>query len=572
MIKNKIKNIIVSHISKAFDDDIPDFTISPPPSGITGDYAINLPLLYARKNKLQPRTIADRVVEILKDVKELKNFSVAGGGFVNFDISDDFLTECLSEVVTSRGEEIYYLKENRDKKILIEFVSSNPTGPLHIGHARCAAIGDSLARVCEALGYGKVVREYYVNDLGLQVKMLEESVRARMLEIKGLPSEFPPNGYKGAYIYDIARSALAEFGENFADSADIGRFAVRKMLETTKDDLEAFDVKMDNYFSESSLKSKTDELMREFLDKGLAYERDGALWFGSSVPVSSSGEADDKDRVLKKRTGEYTYFATDIAYHKNKYERGFDEIVNVWGADHHGYVNRIKVAIRALGYDESRLKIILYQLVSLRRGQEKIAMSTRAGEFVTLKEVIDEVGKDATRFFLLMRAPDSSIDFDLELAKKQSVENPVYYVQYAHARICSVFNQAIKSGISAHTMTDEFILSGCAITSSEKREYDLTTLKSLLKILNTPPERDLIKSILSFGDVLFLSKKDLSAHHITTYLIDVSRKLHNFYEKCRVISPENYEITFARLALLGAVRKTLRLGLIIIGVSAPDKM
>jgi len=577
MIKHKIKNLIDNLLSENLheEDNASDlkFSISQPPAGIKGDYAVNLPMVYARKKGLPLDDAVEKFLPLFEKLEVISDFR-RSGGFINFNIKDDFLNECLIEILGSEGFEIYHLKENSARRALVEFVSSNPTGPLHIGHARSAVIGDSLARIYEALGYKEVKREYYVNDLGLQVRMLGNSVLARIREIKGLPFEFPRDGYKGAYIYDIAREAIEKFGDA-VESADIAGFAVSKMLETTRRDLEAFGVKMDNYFSEASLKDETEILMKEFLlEKKLAYVKDGALWFGSSS-LTPDENSDDKDRVLKKRTGEYTYFATDITYHRNKFERGFDEIINVWGADHHGYVPRIKAAVGAMGYDVSKLKIILYQLVSLRRGAERIAMSTRAGEFVTLKEVLDEVGRDAARFFLLMRAPDSSVDFDLELAKKQSADNPVYYVQYAHARICSVFDEAMRR-IPPHEQngqfpSEDFIMSD-GKTDFLNDEVLKKDLSGLLTLLKEPPERELMKAISSFGDILLLSKNDLSAHHITTYLVDVARKLHNFYEKCRVISQDNRRLSYARLALLKAVRKIIRSGLDVIGVSAPQKM
>lgn len=531
MLKSKLKEIIRTKLNEKFAD-LPDFALATPPRGMPGDFSVNIPLVYAKRKKSPLSDVSAEISAEMEQIDEITEvFSV--GGFINFCVSDDFVFRNIAAVY-SGGENLYEIPSEKGKKILIEFVSSNPTGPLHIGHARCAAIGDSLARLHAAFGFS-VEKEYYVNDLGNQVEILKKSVEARLNELKNIPSQFPENGYKGAYIYDIAREFIKR-GET-----DIKKFAVDYIMEGTKRDLEDFRVVMDKYFKESSLKESTNQLMKELSDKSLSYEFDGAIWFGDR-----SQTEDEKDRVLRKRTGDYTYFATDIAYHRDKFARGYDELLNIWGADHHGYVNRIKTAVRSLGYDVEKLKIILYQLVSLKRAGKKIAMSTRAGEFVTLKEVVDEVGTDASRFFLLMRAPDSPVEFDLELAKKQTSENPVYYVQYAHARISSVFAEAKKRGVEL------------------KGEINW-------KALTDPAEKDLAKLIASFGDVLLLCRKDLSTHHITTFLIDLAKKLHNFYERCRVIS-DDAVLTNSRLALIKAAQKTIKFGLNILGVSAPERM
>lgn len=531
MLRTKLKEIIRKNLLKRFQD-IPEFSVSVPPAGIAGDFSINLPLIYAKKTNSSLAEVSTQMAVELRDIPQIDEvFEVSG--FLNFYISNDFIFESVSTIY-HKDESIYKDNTSKGKKILLEFVSSNPTGPLHIGHARCAAIGDSLARLLSVLGY-TVEKEYYVNDMGNQLEVLKKSVESRINELRNVSTQFPEDGYRGKYIYDIAHRVID------SDETDIKKFAVDYIMEETKRDLESFRVVMDRYFYESSLKKSTDELMNEFIQRGLAYEQDGAWWFGDKD--QSNG---DKDRVLKKRTGEYTYFAMDVAYHKDKFERGYDEIINIWGADHHGYVKRINASLNALGYNIERLKIILYQLVSLKRAGKKVAMSTRAGEFVTLKEVIEEVGVDATRFFLLMRSPDSSVEFDLELAKKQTSENPVYYVQYAHARISSVFAEARKRGIAL------------------KEEVNWNRLSD-------PSERELAKLIASFGDVLYTCRKELSTHHITVFLIDVAKKLHNFYERCRIIS-EDLELTNSRLALIKAAQKTIKLGLSILGVVALDKM
>ncbi len=531
MIKTRLKEIITSVLNLKYKD-IPDFLLNTPPGSIKCDFATNLPLAASKNLKVPAQKLAKEFAEELKKIPQIRDITVVGG-FINFCVSDEFLYETISGIYCA-GEKIYENPSNKVKRILIEFVSSNPTGPLHIGHARCAAIGDSLSHLHTALGFS-VEKEYYVNDSGNQVEILKNSVEARINELKNIPSQFPENEYKGAYIYDIAREIIKR-GET-----DIKKFAVDYIMDGTVRDLDSFRVVVDRYFYESSLKENTDKLLEEFAANAKSYESDGALWFGNK-----NQSEDEKDRVLRKRTGEYTYFATDIAYHKDKFARGYDELLNVWGADHHGYVGRIKAAARALGYDAEKLKIILYQLVSLKRGGKKVAMSTRSGEFVTLKEVVDEVGADAARFFLLMRAPDSPVEFDLEVAKKQTSENPVYYVQYAHARISSVFAEAKKRGVEL------------------KEEINWA-------ILTEFAEKDLLKLIASFGDVLLLCRKDLSTHHITVFLIEAAKKMHNFYEKCRVIN-DDASMSNSRLALIKIAQKTIKLGLDILGVSAPERM
>lgn len=535
MLKKNLKRKISQKLAAKYGE-FPDFALSAPPSGVTGDFAVNLPMVLANRLRSDLGTLARDVAAELSLINEIKKTSVVGG-FVNLEVSDKYL---FGMAGTSFSTTSSAASESRAKKLLIEFVSSNPTGPLHIGHGRCAAIGDSLARLFEYLGCD-VEREYYVNDAGNQMKLLALSVEARARELDGsaAPAAFPENGYKGAYIYDIAREAVA------AGAKDFGAFARDCIMKDIAADLEGFRVKMDRYLSESSLSGKVASMLKDFAESGLAYENDGALWF--AAPSSS---ADDKkeERVLRKRTGELTYFASDIAYHADKYERGYDEMIDVWGADHHGYVPRVRNSLKALGLDESKLRIILYQLVSLKRAGKKVAMSTRAGEFVTLREIVAEVGADAARFFLLARAPGSAIEFDVDLAKKRSSENPVFYVQYAHARISSVFAEAARQGFAP-----------------EISDSDLSGLNG------EAAERDLAKSIATLGDTFELCAREYTTHHITTHLLEISRRLHNFYEKCRVLSDDK-KLTFARLGLLDSARRSIKQGLSILGVEAPDKM
>ncbi len=413
---------------------------------------------------------------------------------------------------------------------------------MHIGHGRGAAIGDSLGRILKHLGYN-VVKEYYLNDVGNQMNVLGESTKTRYRQLKGEDIPFLEDGYKGDYIKDIARTLINE-GKSF-DKIDFREESHTRILDGIKDDLNRFAVTFDNWFSESSIAVKKDnagltevDKVCSFLkEKGFAYEQDGALW------LNSVKYGDDKDRVLKRSDGRYTYLASDIAYHKNKYERQFTKVINLWGADHHGYVARINAAIQMLGQPAEALKVILYQLVSLVRNGVPVAMSTRSGEFVTLKEVLDEVGTDACRFFFLLRAPDSQLEFDLELAKKQSSENPVFYVQYVNARCHSIFKEYKDNG-------------------GKPADFNLLTSKE---------ERDLIKKLALFEDTLLICAKTMSPHHLTTYLTETADIYHRFYEKCRVLGVEP-ELTKARVELLKAVSTVITKGLNLLGVSAPEKM
>lgn len=535
MLKKDLKEKISRRLADKYGV-LPEFAVSTPPPGVTGDYAVNLPMILAKKAGINPKQLAAAIAVELSSLPGIKRAS-ALGGFVNIEIENDYLFG-----VVGRFDEP---EPSEPKRILIEFVSSNPTGPLHIGHGRCAAIGDSLARLYEYMG-AKVEREYYVNDAGNQIKILSASVAARIRELDGRasPSDFPENGYKGEYIYDIARKAVA------AGAVDPGIFARDIIMEETRDDLAGFRVKMDTYFSETSLLPKVDAMLRDFISRGLAYENDGALWFSAIPETSAEADGEKEERVLRKRTGELTYFASDIAYHADKYSRGYDEIIDVWGADHHGYVARIKNSVKALGLDASKLKIILYQLVSLKRGGKKVPMSTRAGEFVTLREIVGEVGADAARFFLLARAPVSPVEFDVDLAKKHSSENPVFYVQYAHARISSVFAEAVRRGYRV---------------PANGKTINLACLSG------DEAERDLAKSIATLGDTFELCAREYTTHHITAHLLEIARRLHNFYEKCRVLSDDK-DMAASRLGLLSAARRAIKLGLSVLGVEAPDKM
>jgi len=521
------------------------FSVEVPPKNIDSDFAVNAAMLMAKKIKTNPRAVAQELIDaILKEMPDvIETAEIAGAGFINVKLKNEILYKELFKILSEKDKYGSQSSKNKEK-VMVEFVSANPTGPLHIGHGRGAAIGDSLARVLKRLGYD-VKKEYYLNDVGNQMLVLGESTRIRYLQLKGDEVPLPADHYQGEYITDIAKRLVAE-GKKI-DEINFKEEAVKDILKTIEDDLRNFGVTFDNWFSEGVIaakkdkdgKTEVDKACAFLLKKGAAYEKDDALW------LASTKFGDDKDRVLKRSDGRYTYLASDVAYHKNKFERGFTRLVNLWGADHHGYVARIKACIRMLGFNEKALTVILYQLVSLVRGGQPVAMSTRTGEFITLKEVVDEVGKDACRFFFLLRAPDSQLEFDLELAKKQSSENPVFYVQYVNARCNSIF------------------------TESKKRN-DITKSPDLA-LLNSKEERDLIKKLSAFCDTLLLCEKTMSPHHFTAYLVELADNYHKFYEKCRVLSDDS-ELTSARLKLLEAVVIIIKNGLEILGVSTPDKM
>jgi arginyl-tRNA synthetase len=551
MIKQNItislNNVIDKYLkSKHINENI-NFSVEVPPKNIGADFATNAAMLIAKKIKINPKIVAQDIIAII--FKELPNFiektEIAGAGFINLYIKNDVLYTELKTILKEKNEYGRTTTNNKER-ILVEFVSANPTGPLHIGHGRGAAIGDSISRILKHLGYN-ITKEYYLNDVGNQMLVLANSVKVRYKQLNGEKVEFPADHYQGDYIVDIAKRLIAK-GKKIED-IDFRKEAVKDILKTIEEDLKDFNVKFDNWFSEEKIavvkdgdKTDVDKACQYLLEKGYAYEKDNALW------LASTKFGDDKDRVLKRTDGRYTYLASDVAYHKNKFERGFQKLVDLWGADHHGYVARIKACIQMLGFRKEDLDITLYQLVSLVRNGQPTAMSTRSGEFITLKSVVDEVGKDACRFFFLLRAPDSQLEFDLELAKKQSSENPVFYVQYVNARCSSIIKES-------KNRTD-------IVSDAEKINFAL---------LNTKEERDLIKKLSAFCDTLILAEKTMSPHHFTVYLMELADIYHRFYEKCKVLS-DDANISSSRLKLVEAVMIIIRTGLELLGVSYPNKM
>lgn len=549
MIKQKITEKLTEIVdnyakSKGVEEEI-KFAVEVPPKNINSDYAVNAAMLIGKTLKTNPRKIAEELIDsILKDMPgTIEKADIAGAGFINLHIKNEVLYKELKEILNSKEKYGSSIADKKEK-VMVEFVSANPTGPLHIGHGRGAAIGDSLARILKHIGHN-VTKEYYLNDVGNQMQVLAESTKIRYLQLKGENIDFPEDHYQGDYIKDIAKRLIEE-GKNI-DEIDFKKESVKDILKTIDDDLKAFAVEFDIWFSEADIaldkdengKTQVDKSCEYLLEKDDAYIQDGALW------LRSTQYGDDKDRVLKRTDGRYTYLASDLAYHKNKFDRGFTKLVNLWGADHHGYVARIKACVQMLGYKGEALEVILYQLVSLVRNGQPVAMSTRSGEFITLKEVIDEVGKDACRFFFLLRAPDSQLEFDLELAKKQTSENPVFYVQYVNARCNSIIEES-------------------------KKRNDLID-KPDLSLIITKEERELIKQLAGFCDTLILCEKNMSPHYFTMYLIELADKYHSFYEKCRVLS-DDANLTSARLKLIEAVMIIIKNALGLLGINAPEKM
>lgn len=528
----------------------PAISLEPPKDKRFGDLATNMAFLLSKKAGKSPRDIAQDIQGRLQGQDpRLAKVETAGPGFLNFTLAPSFWQEGVLDIL-ARGEGFGAVDVGRGRKVQVEFVSANPTGPLHIGHGRGAALGDSLARILRFTGHD-VTTEYYLNDAGRQMRLLGASVWARYRELCGLDNAFPEDGYKGDYIRTLARDLLDRDGRRLLEMAEhealdaCRQFAVTAILDGIKNDLAAFRVEHQVWFSESALirEGAVERTLAKLAADGLAYELEGALWF------ASSRLGDDKDRVLRKSDGSLTYLASDIAYHAEKFARGFDLVVDIWGADHHGYVARMKAAAQALGRDPDDLQVILVQLVNLLRGGEQIAMSTRAGEFETLADVCAEVGPDAARFIFLSRKSDSHLDFDLELVKRQSMDNPVYYVQYAHARIHSLLAKAEAEGVLLGAV-DRGILAG----------------------LDTEEDLDLLKTLDQFPGILVSAAQNLSPHHVSHYLLELAGKLHRYYTTHPVLAAGAPDLVRSRLALCSAVAQVLRNGLTLLGVTAPEKM
>ncbi len=551
-----VKQRIIESIKKAATEaqqsgklpgiPLPDISIERPQKAEHGDYAASLPLKLARATGLNPLNIAKIIASFISKSEEIADITVAPPGFINFTLSSDWLTKQVTRIL-EQDKAYGNIEKGNGKQVQIEFVSANPTGPLHVGHGRGAVLGSTLANVLAAAGF-KVQKEYYINDAGNQITSFYRSLYTRYRQSLGIDTEMPAEGYFGSYVTDLAKEIIDEHGDEFLKLTQneaeikIGKLGLVKMLAQIGESLESLRVCYDNWFSESSLydNGQYDKVMSMLKQNGYIAEKECATWFVSTA----LGE--DKDNVVVRSDGTATYFATDIAYHYNKFiERKFDKVIDIWGADHQGHVSRMEAVVGALGIDPKRLKVIISQMITLKRGGELVKLSKRSGDMISLSEVIDEVGVDACRFFFLCRSADSQMDFDLELAKKESQDNPVYYVQYAYARISSILRLAEDKGI----------------------KYD----DGDVLLLSDESELTLIRRMLFLPEIIEMIANTLEPHHLTYYAQELATIFHSFYKQCRVVTDE-VDITKARLKLVASARIVLEKTLSLMGMSAPEKM
>ncbi|MEW8985748.1 MAG: arginine--tRNA ligase [Bacillus sp. (in: firmicutes)] len=550
-VQLKLKEEIRAAVIKAelaTEEQLPDVILETPKDKANGDYSTNMAMQLARVAKKAPRAIAEALVANFDQSKaSIEKIDIAGPGFINFYMNNNYLTDLIPTVLTA-GEKYGETTVGNGQKIQVEFVSANPTGDLHLGHARGAAVGDSLCNVLAKAGYD-VSREYYINDAGNQINNLALSVEARYFQALGMEKDMPADGYHGEDIIGIGKRLAEEYGDKFVNADEKERFdffrsyGLKEEMAKLKQDLEDFRVPFDVWYSETSLygDGKIDVALDKLRENGYIYEEDGATWF------RSTDLGDDKDRVLIKQDGSYTYLTPDIAYHKNKLDRGFEKLINIWGADHHGYIPRMKAAIEALGYGKDVLEVEIIQLVHLYKNGEKMKMSKRTGKAVTMRDLVEEVGLDATRYFFAMRSADTHMDFDLDLAVSQSNENPVYYAQYAHARICSILRQGEENGFTYDTNAD-------------------------FSLIGAEKEIEVLKKLGEFPLAVAEAAEKRMPHRVTNYIYELASTFHSFYNAEKVLDAENVERTKARLSLIKAVQTTLKNALKLIGVSAPEKM
>lgn len=550
-VQEKLKEEIKAAVIKAglaTEEQIPNVVLELPRDKTHGDYSTNMAMQLTKIAKKAPKMIAEAIIENFDNSKaSIEKIEIAGPGFINFYMNNAYLTELVPVIL--KVDEAYGESDfGKGEKIQVEFVSANPTGDLHLGHARGAAVGDTLCNILSKAGYD-VSREYYINDAGNQINNLAISIEARYFQALGLEKDMPEGGYHGEDIIGIGKTLASEYGDEYVNADEKERFeffreyGLKYEMEKLKTDLGNFRVGFDVWYSETSLyqDGKIDEALKVLRERGHVYEEDGATWFRSTEL------GDDKDRVLIKQDGSYTYLTPDIAYHRNKLERGFETLINIWGADHHGYIPRMKAAIEALGYNREQLEVEIIQLVHLYKDGEKMKMSKRTGKAVTMRDLIDEVGLDATRYFFAMRSADTHMDFDLDLAVSQSNENPVYYAQYAHARISSILSQGVEQGISYEGVTD-------------------------FSALATEKEVELLKKLGEFPQAIAEAAEKRMPHRMTNYIFDLASTFHSFYNADKVLDVEEMERSKARLGLVKSVQITLKNALAIIGVSAPEKM
>ena len=557
-----------------------------------GDFASNIAMVGAKAAGMKPRDLAEKIMAALPEVADISKAEIAGPGFINFFLNADQRFAVLDQI-QAQGSKFGQTQVNAAKKVQVEFVSANPTSSLHVGHGRGAAYGMTVANLLEATG-AQVDREYYVNDAGRQMDILATSTYLRYLELLGQSLVFPKNAYQGDYVKEIAQSIIDQDGDayvhpvaavyhdvpedvQFAAELDVEgnkvvvsgdkekhidglianaqrltgegyrvfhQAALKAILDDIKDDLEEFGVTFNQWFSEASLNQKIDEALQTLDQRGFLYEKDGNIWF------KSTEFGDEKDRVVKRRNGQTTYFASDIAYHLDKLQRGYTDIVDIWGSDHHGYIARVKAAIDAMGFDSSKLTVLLVQFVSLWRGGEMVQMSSRSGQFVTLRELREEVGNDAARFYYVMRKSEQHIDFDLDLAVSQSKDNAVYYIQYAHARICRMLEKAHSNQIA----------------------FDRTQARPLAERLNLDAETEILAKLAAYPDILVRAANAYEPHQIGNYLKELAALFHGWYNEHKVLNDDDQALTQARLLLSVNVQQVLRNGLELLGVSAPESM
>ena len=551
MIRTQLKDVI----DRCFDQGVEQgfwgeagaglYKLEVPRHDGQGDFSTNLALIVAGKEKRNPREVATQLVELLEAEETLlEKVEIAGPGFVNLFLNSALWSSVLAPI-NEQGESFGLTDTGNGTKVMVEFVSANPTGPLSVGHGRNAILGDTITRLLDATGHN-VTREYYFNDAGRQMRVLGASLKARYLELIGQPYEFPEDGYQGDYLYEIARGMIENNGDTFKD-AELDQFR-RRAQDAIFADIDAtlkrIGITFDSYYNEHTLYEEglIDDVVKELRVKGLVYETDGATWF------KSTEFGQEKDRVIIKNTGEPTYRLPDIAYHREKFRRGFEWMIDIFGADHIATVPDVMAGIKALGYDNSKVKVILHQFVTLLRDGKQVKMSTRKATFVTVDELVDEVGVDALRFFFLMRKPDSQLEFDLELATAQTQENPVYYVQYAHARLCSIERMAAEKEVAAPVLAEADLQQ-----LSEAEEYQL------------------LKTLAEYPAMVTAAARDLAPHRVIFYLMELAGHFHSYYNKYKVIT-ENVPRTQARLCLCKGVKTVLANGLQLVGLSVPDKM
>ncbi len=560
LVKDAVAAIVAAALEQANRDGVinvdaaPDIEIERPNNPDHGDFATNLPLRLARAARANPMQLAQLIAERIQPGPEIAGFEPAPPGFINFKLNDEWLQQQV-ETVLAAGDQFGSADMGTGRKVMVEFVSVNPTGPVHVGHTRGAVLGSALANTMQAAGYD-VTREYYINDAGSQMEAFYRSVWTRYQQALGWEAQLPENGYQGDYIADIAAEIIGTEGQGLLELPEpaairrIGDIAREKMVSLIRDDLDAIGVNFDNWFSERWLflnedapASDYDRAISRLREGGHLAERSGALWFNSIAL------GDDRDNVVVRSSGEPTYFASDIAYHYNKFSgRGFDRVIDIWGADHQGHVPRMKAAVSALGVEPENLTVLISQMVTLKRGDETVRASKRTGDFVTLRELVDEVGMDACRYFFLARAASTQMEFDLELATRESSENPVYYVQYAHARNASILSLAAERNID--------------FASGD------------VSLLTHPNELGLIRTMLRLSELILQVAENLEPHHLPHYAMELATAFHHFYENCRVISAnsEDNEMTLARLKLVAAAQIVFRRTLALMGMSAPERM